>query len=112
MADQLKERFRKLLVLHRKRCGMTQPALEEKSKVGKEMISRIERGVSEPSFETIEKLANALGIDFAELFTTEIPRSSLRSPEIAEITVRVAGLNKKDLPVLHSFLDTLAGREK
>ncbi|WP_081606855.1 helix-turn-helix domain-containing protein [Asticcacaulis benevestitus] len=110
MAGHLKERVRTLLAIHRKRHGWTQPALEDVSKVSKDMISQIERGVSEPSFETLEKLADALKIDVAELTTTELPKSVRRSPEVDELCLRINRLPTDDLPLLKQFMDTLERR--
>ena len=48
-------------------AGMTQAKLAEKSNLSIDSISRIERGDRAPSLESLEKIAEALGIDPAEL---------------------------------------------
>lgn len=48
----------------RQRRGLTQEQLESASGVSQTVISKIERGESiAPTFETVIKLADALGID-------------------------------------------------
>jgi len=48
-------------------AGMTQSKLAEKSNLSIDSISRIERGDRAPSLESLEKIAEALGVDPAEL---------------------------------------------
>lgn len=49
----------------RKKSGMTQKELAEKCGVKQENISRIENGDRMPSLNTIQKIANALGLQLA-----------------------------------------------
>ena len=49
--------------LARKISGLTQSELAEKSGVPQETISRIERGRSNPTLGTLEKLAKAMGVE-------------------------------------------------
>jgi transcriptional regulator with XRE-family HTH domain len=51
----------------RVRALLTQQELAERAGVGYPTISRIENDHAEPHFRTIRKLAQALGIDPAEL---------------------------------------------
>ncbi len=53
----------------RKRAGLTQAQLAERSLVSDEFLSRVERGVKAPSLSTIARVAGALGVSLAELFT-------------------------------------------
>ena len=49
---------------------MTQAQLAEAVGVSTDEISRIERGAREPRFDTIERLAGALGVVARDLFST------------------------------------------
>ena len=49
--------------LARKISGLTQSELAEKSGVPQETISRIERGRSNPTLGTLEKLVRAMGVE-------------------------------------------------
>jgi transcriptional regulator with XRE-family HTH domain len=51
----------------RMKAGMTQAKLAEGSDLSVDSISRIERGDRAPSLESLEKIAEALGIDPGEL---------------------------------------------
>ena len=55
----------------RKRAGLTQAQLAERSLVSDEFLSRVERGVKAPSLSTIARLAGALGVSLAELFAVD-----------------------------------------
>ncbi len=51
----------------RERRLLTQAQLGKAAGVHRDQVSRIERGEVEPRFSTIHKLAEALGVDPAEL---------------------------------------------
>ena len=51
----------------RMKAGMTQAKLSEEADLSIDSISRIERGDRAPSLESLEKVAEALGVDPAEL---------------------------------------------
>jgi ribosome-binding protein aMBF1 (putative translation factor) len=71
--EQLGHRFRlggELTVL-RARAGLTQDDLAAKSKVDQAEISRIERGASNPTIDTLDKLGDALGVRFGFVETRE-----------------------------------------
>jgi transcriptional regulator with XRE-family HTH domain len=52
----------------RLKAGLTQAQLAEKTDVSNETISRIERGLRSPSFEVLERLAEALQVEARDLF--------------------------------------------
>lgn len=66
----LRHRFGKRLRQIRRYKDLTQEQLAEAVGVTVEFISNIERGKSAPSFETIEKLTAALGVEVEEFFKT------------------------------------------
>ncbi len=51
----------------RSQAHMTQEKLAERTKLNINMINRIERGDRAPSLESLEKIAEALGIDLAQM---------------------------------------------
>lgn len=51
----------------REAAGMTQTELGEKVLVGQTMIARVEAGVKEPSLSLLVRIAEALGVETAEL---------------------------------------------
>ena len=63
-----KTNFGKRLRILRKRKGMTQEQLAEAADISVDFLSLVERGVNAPSFATLERIANALGVPEKELF--------------------------------------------
>jgi transcriptional regulator with XRE-family HTH domain len=93
----LRKRFGTLVAAHRRRIGSTQEALAEKAGVSVDMISKIETGATGARFPVIERLAEALGVDPAELFTTEIPGGAINRGPLTDLTMPLAGLPPGDL---------------
>ncbi|MGI8668963.1 MAG: helix-turn-helix domain-containing protein [Aridibacter sp.] len=67
----LRTLFGKRLRKIRRSRDLTQESLAEILGISVEFISNMERGVNAPSFETIEKLAQAFDLPFTELFNFE-----------------------------------------
>ena len=64
----LRSLFGRRLKHLRKQKNFTQEQLAEATRVSVEFLSNIERGINAPSFETLEKLAEALKVQFSEMF--------------------------------------------
>lgn len=60
--NNLKKVFAKHLRKHRRECGFTQAELAEAVDRSTDMISRLERGLLAPSFDTLEAIAVALRV--------------------------------------------------
>lgn len=93
----LRKRFGSLVAAHRRRLGITQEVLAEKAGVSVDMISKIETGATGARFPVIERLAVALGVDPAELFTTEVPAGAIQRKPLVDLTTQLAGLSDADL---------------
>ena len=70
MAD-IKKKFGVRLFQLRSEAGMTQAEIAEKANLSIDSISRIERGDRSPSFESLERIAAALGTDPVQLLNFE-----------------------------------------
>jgi transcriptional regulator with XRE-family HTH domain len=66
--SEVKTRFGKKLRKIRRNQDLTQAQLAELVGVSVDFISVIERGLSSPSFETIQKFGEVLEVDFSEFF--------------------------------------------
>ena len=64
----LRNDFGKRLRKIRRNQDLTQAQLAETIGVTMEFVSLLERGQTSPSFDTLEKLAKALGVSVSELF--------------------------------------------
>jgi hypothetical protein len=69
------------------------------------MVAKIEVGATGARFPTIERLAKALSVDPAELFSAEIPRGALSQGAFGEILSRLLRLNETELAWVKQLLD-------
>ena len=72
----------------RKEAGLTQKELAEKIVVAPITIQQYERDVREPSFETIEKIATARGVEWIDVFAVdgkrEVQKQRKKSDDFTE----------------------------
>ena len=66
-----------------KEKGLTLNALAEKIEISRVSLSGIATGKQKPSFDTLEKIADGLGIGIAELFAA--PANSLKCPKCGTV---------------------------
>ena len=91
--------------------GMTQVDLAEASGISVDMITRIEGGGTGVRFPNIQRLADALQVDPAELFTTALPGGRLNRPLLNKLAARLAGLSDGDLKMVAELIEVaLKGR--
>jgi transcriptional regulator with XRE-family HTH domain len=64
----LRVKFGRRLRQLRRYRDLTQEQFAEVADISVDFVSNIERGISAPSFETLERLAEALGVAVADLF--------------------------------------------
>jgi transcriptional regulator with XRE-family HTH domain len=67
----LNQRLAANIAAGRKSLGITQAVLAERLGVETETVSRFERGVSTPSLQTIERIAEVLGVTVSALLSEE-----------------------------------------
>lgn len=101
----LRTRFGRLVKAHRLRLGLTQEALAERANISVDMVSKIEGGSSGARFGVIAQLAEALGVDPAELFTPDLPSGQLKRGALMDITTRLASLNESELRWLSNLIE-------
>ena len=103
--QDLRNRFGQLVAAHRRTAGLTQEALALATGLSKDMVTRIEIGGTGTSFQTIQKLADALGVDPAELFTPLIASPSKGRPDLTAIIVKLSGLSSRDLAWVSGLIE-------
>lgn len=101
----LRTRFGRLVKAHRLRLGLTQEALAERANISVDMVSKIEGGTSGARFGVIAQLAEALGVDPAELFTPDLPSGQLKRSALMDITTRLASLSDSELRWVSNLLE-------
>lgn len=92
---------------------LSQAELAEAAELSVDMIGRLERGVTGPSFESIEALAKALRVPPVALFGargSESTRGGERGKVLAEIDRTLSALNDAELKRLGRMIKAY-GRE-
>ena len=79
-ADRLFQRIAANLREARQARGFTQQALAESAEVSRRMVAALEAGESNVSLSTLDRLAHALGLTFAELIGGVTDASPSRDP--------------------------------
>lgn len=105
----LTETFGANLRHQRKAKKLTQADLAERVGVSAEMISKIERGIAAPSFNTVEKLASELGVPevvFFGLGLVAVPDSE-RGRMLQKIHTILSRMNGDQLVRAHKMLSAL-----
>lgn len=108
----LKQAFGTNVRNHRRAIDITQEVLAERMEVSVETVGKIERGVAAPSFETVEKLAAALGLSPLALFgcgDDAIPKGE-RGELLAHILSALADMNEEQMARAAKMLDAFMGR--
>lgn len=95
--DDLQARFGALVTKHRKLAKKTQEQLAEETEISVNMITRIEAGGTGVRFPNLVRIANALRVDPAELFTAAIPSGHLAQGPLKELLPQIANLPEKDI---------------
>lgn len=93
----------------RKAKNLTQAELAERVDVSTEMVSKIERGIAAPSFATIEKLADELGVPEVVFFGIGLiaVADSERSKALQKIQTVLSRMNGDQLARAHKVLSVL-----
>lgn len=96
----------------RKRRGLTQEALAEKIDRTADAVSQLERGKSLPSFETLERLARALGVPIRDFFDAGKGDEGgfQRTKLIAELLDVARGLPDKDLQMAVQLIEVVGSK--
>jgi transcriptional regulator with XRE-family HTH domain len=102
--DNLQVRFGRMLASHRKRRGLKQADLSELAKLSVDQIAKLETGASGPSFAAIGRLATALEIDPAELFTYELGGRPAERRALTDLVADLSRLKDSDLVWVRGIL--------
>lgn len=57
------------------------------------MVSKVETGATGARFQVFQRLADALGVDPAELFTSEIASGAIYRGPLVDVTTQLSGLS-------------------
>jgi transcriptional regulator with XRE-family HTH domain len=78
------------------------------------LFNCVQNGKTDPSFTTLEKIAKALGLSIAELFTTsdEIKDVNAHDKSVMEKVSLIESLNDDEKNTIYSMLDAFIGKRK
>jgi transcriptional regulator with XRE-family HTH domain len=109
---ELKQAFGARVRHHRRAKGMTQEELAERLDLSMETIGKIERGVAAPSFETAERIAEALNLPPLALFgigKETMPRGE-RGRLLGRINATLSRMNDEQLARAARIMEAFAGQ--
>ena len=111
----LSDRFAAQLKAVRKSRGLTQDELAQLIDRSADAVSNLERGLSLPNFETLERLANRLDVPVREFFDFDEEgrgASSKRAAMITRLNEIARALDDDDLEIAVGQLDVLLAGSK
>jgi transcriptional regulator with XRE-family HTH domain len=82
MRISLRQRFGQRFRQLRLASGFSQEAFADHAAVARSYVSRIERGMANPSLDAIQGLAKALGVDAGAFFENTPPAASCEAVEV------------------------------
>lgn len=92
----------------RQRKGLSQERLANNAGINVSFYGQIERGIKKPTIDTLEKLVDALGITFTDLFSftsdTAIPKLN---PVIDRIVFELNNRSPEEQEVIYTILRQL-----
>jgi len=92
----------------RKQRGLSQEALAELIDRSPDAISNLERGISTPGYDTLDLLAQGLGVPLADFFTDEGAESPYRARTLARLNGAARQLDDSTLAKAAAILEILA----
>lgn len=111
--SELRVQVGNLVRHHRELAGFTQAQLAERTERSVQLIGRIERGSSAPSFETLAGIALALNVQVRDLFG--VNQFAVGQDEtngvLGKLVSRVAGLDSSDLEWVFKLVDHALARK-
>jgi len=111
IGKQLGKRIKQI----RKAAGLTQERLAEKTGLSVEYISRLERGMSQPSFKTFDALAKALNVTTKDFFDFKSPvlfrdgkkEAKQKKEYIDAIASSLPDMEVRELAVVYNVMKTI-----
>jgi transcriptional regulator with XRE-family HTH domain len=109
---KIKKRVAMRIRAIRKRRGLSQEALADLIDRSPDAISNLERGVSVPSYETLEALAKGLKIPLADLFIDPESESEARTAVMARLTDAARQLDDRMLATAAGIVELLGANRR
>lgn len=107
-AKEIGERLRAL----RKERGLSQGELGEKSGIHFTHISRCERGLSQPTADTLRRLADALNVSVSAIMDEATEEPTFEDPELRKKLSEIERLPADDRMVVIKLLDAFLFKKR
>ncbi len=114
-------KFDEMLIYLRKRAGLTQAELAKKIGVSRSTIGNYEKGIREPDFETLEKIADFFNVELnfllgksgndTELYM-EYYNAALKVEKEKEFLEMFRKLNEEGQDKVRAYMEDLVGLDK
>lgn len=105
--SKVEEQFGAMVRYHRKRAGLSQAQLAERIDRQTNAVQRLENGETTPTFDTLERLSEALRVPIRELFGTgDYAINANEQDPLAAIFRQVVGLKTSELTLLEELIAT------
>jgi transcriptional regulator with XRE-family HTH domain len=94
--------------------GMTAREVIAQIDMGAPSYSRIETGASDPTIDSLKKIAGALGVKVGDLLDEEYHPESLTAHDVSLISrvKQIEGLDEEEQKIVFSLVDALSGKKK
>lgn len=104
----------------RKAAKLTQEKLAEKTGLSVEYVSRIERGLAQPSFRTVDLMADALNVTAKDFWDFKAPiafkdkktEARQKKDYLDAISSELKGMEVRELTVVYNVVKGLSGKAK
>lgn len=107
--SNLRKKFGILVAAHRRRRGMTQKELAKAANLSPDMVGKIENGANGCRFPVLKRLAEALEVDPAELFTSQLPGGLMSRGVYGDVLLRLTSLSEPELTKVFLILEAIRG---
>lgn len=111
MVDRLTVQFGRRLRQLRLDRGLSQAALSEGAGITPEYVSRLERGLVNPSMAVLARVAESLGVEVRELFDFRTSKSH-RDTTLARLERVAAAANGDDRQLILRIAESIATRRR
>ena len=100
------ENFAREMRTRRKEAGLSQEALAEKTDVSMALISEIERGIANPTIQTLEKIATYFNVTVPEILSNEENSESIAYTKLTLIN-KILVMDRDQLENICKFISRI-----
>lgn len=108
----VKNRVAMRIKVIRKRRGLSQEDMAALINRSPDTISNLERGVSLPTYETLDELAKGLKVPLADFFLDDDTETAIRAEAMARLTDAARQLDDRTLHTAAAIVEVLAEHVK